>query len=126
MSCCENTVESTQSNAAKEPLNNAMKECDSGQRPGLSSEEQQRIKALERDVPAPRQGNEILRMASAFFAKIDIPKRRMISNTRVWPPSPDSNKTPCCLRVIQRIPLGVAAARARGYAPSHRRTLSRR
>ena len=50
-------------------------ECDTGQRPGLSSEERQRIKALEREVRELRQANEILRKASAFFAQAERDRR---------------------------------------------------
>ena len=43
-------------------------ETDTGQRDGVTSAEQQRIKALEREVKELRKANEILRLASAFFA----------------------------------------------------------
>ncbi|MBN8727243.1 MAG: IS3 family transposase [Xanthomonadales bacterium] len=42
-------------------------ERDRGLRPGATSEEQARIKALEREVRELRQVNEILRKASAYF-----------------------------------------------------------
>ncbi|MBC5781305.1 IS3 family transposase [Ramlibacter sp. USB13] len=42
-------------------------ETNTGQRPGLSTQEQQRIKDLEREVRELRQANEILRKASAYF-----------------------------------------------------------
>src|SRR5438105_15886241 len=44
-------------------------EVDDGARPGLSSAEQQRIKELEREVRELRRANEILKAASAFFAR---------------------------------------------------------
>jgi transposase len=43
-------------------------ETDDGQRPGLTSEERQRLKQLEREVRELRRANEILKSASAFFA----------------------------------------------------------
>ena len=43
-------------------------EVDGGQRPGVTSSEQQRIAELEREVRELRRANEILRTASAFFA----------------------------------------------------------
>jgi transposase len=43
-------------------------ERDAGERPGLTSAEQDRIKALEREVRELRQANEILKKASAYFA----------------------------------------------------------
>ncbi|MEO6210073.1 MAG: IS3 family transposase [Gemmatimonadaceae bacterium] len=41
---------------------------DAGQRPGLTTEEQQRLKHLERENRERRRANEILRKASAYFA----------------------------------------------------------
>ncbi|MHB1644480.1 MAG: IS3 family transposase [Acidithiobacillus sp.] len=43
-------------------------EIDAGARPGLSTTEAQRIKDLEREVKELRRANEILKLASAFFA----------------------------------------------------------
>lgn len=53
-------------------------ECDSGARPGLTSEDRERIRALERENRELRQANEILRKASAYFAQaeLDRPFRR--------------------------------------------------
>jgi len=53
-------------------------ERDQGKRPGLTTDEQERIKALEREVRELRQANEILRKASAYFAQaeLDRPFRR--------------------------------------------------
>jgi transposase len=44
-------------------------EIDAGQRPGLSNEERQRLKELERENRELRRANEILKAASAFFAR---------------------------------------------------------
>jgi len=44
-------------------------ERDAGQRPGLMTDDRERIKALEREVRELRQANEILRKASAYFAQ---------------------------------------------------------
>jgi transposase-like protein len=44
-------------------------ERDQGLRAGPTSAEQERIKALEREVRRLRQTNEILRKASAYFAQ---------------------------------------------------------
>ena len=43
-------------------------EVDAGLRPGVSSEQAERIKALEAENRELRRANEILRKASAFFA----------------------------------------------------------
>ena len=50
-------------------------ERDAGQRPGLSSEERERLKALERENRELRRANEILRKASAFFAQAELDRR---------------------------------------------------
>jgi transposase len=44
-------------------------EVDGGRRPGLPTAEQQRITELEREVRELRRANEILKAASAFFAR---------------------------------------------------------
>ena len=47
-------------------------ERDSGQREGLTTAEAERIKALEREVRELRKANEILKLASAFFAQAEL------------------------------------------------------
>ena len=44
-------------------------------RGGESSEERERIKALEREVKELRRANEILKLASAFFAQAELDRR---------------------------------------------------
>jgi transposase len=41
----------------------------------LKGAEQQRIKALEREVKELRKANEILKLASAFFAQAELDRR---------------------------------------------------
>ena len=50
-------------------------EIDSGQREGLTTEERERIKALEREVKELRRANEILKIASAFFAQAELDRQ---------------------------------------------------
>jgi len=50
-------------------------ERDAGRRPGLTTEERQRLKDLEREVRELRRANEILRKASAFFAQAELDRR---------------------------------------------------
>ena len=50
-------------------------QVDSGQRGGLTSEEQARIKDLERENRELRRANEILRKASAYFAQAELDRR---------------------------------------------------
>ncbi len=47
-------------------------ERDCGERPGLTSDELARLKALERENRELRQANEILRKASAYFAQAEL------------------------------------------------------
>ena len=53
-------------------------ERDEGRRDGLTTDERERLRALEREVRELRQTNEILRKASAFFAQaeLDRPSRK--------------------------------------------------
>jgi transposase len=44
-------------------------ETDAGARPGVSSAESERVRALEREVRELRRANEILKAASIFFAR---------------------------------------------------------
>lgn len=50
-------------------------ETDTGQRACLSTQEQQRIKDLERENRELRQANGILRKASAYFAQAELDRR---------------------------------------------------
>lgn len=50
-------------------------ERDAGLRPGPTSGEQQRIKELEREVRELRKTNEILKLASAYFAKAEFDRQ---------------------------------------------------
>jgi transposase len=44
-------------------------EIDGGQRPGITTDDKQRISELEREVRELRRANEILKAASAYFAR---------------------------------------------------------
>jgi transposase len=44
-------------------------EVDAGQRPGLTTDERARLRELERENRELRRANEILKAASAFFAR---------------------------------------------------------
>ncbi len=50
-------------------------EIDAGQRSGMSTAEAQRIKELEREVKELQRANEILKLASAFFAQAELDRR---------------------------------------------------
>jgi transposase-like protein len=50
-------------------------ERDQGRRAGVTSDERERLKALERENAELRRANEILRKASAFFAQAELDRR---------------------------------------------------
>jgi len=50
-------------------------ERDQGLRAGLTTDERERMKALERENRELRQANEILRKASAYFAQAELDRR---------------------------------------------------
>jgi len=55
-------------------------QTDSGERPGVSTSEARRVKELERKVKELRRANEILKLASAFFAQAELDRRLKVSN----------------------------------------------
>ena len=50
-------------------------ERDTGRRPGLTTDERQRLKELERENFELRRANEILKKASAYFAQAELDRR---------------------------------------------------
>jgi len=50
-------------------------ERDAGKRSGLTTDERERLKQLEREVSELRRANEILKKASAFFAQAELDRR---------------------------------------------------
>ena len=50
-------------------------EIDTGMREGVTTSEAQRIKELERENKELRRANEILKVASAFFAQAELDRR---------------------------------------------------
>ena len=50
-------------------------EIDTGARDGISTSELQRLKELERENKELRKANEILKLASAFFAQAELDRR---------------------------------------------------
>ena len=50
-------------------------ERDQGERPGLTTEERERLKQAEREIRELRRANEILRKASAYFAQAELDRR---------------------------------------------------
>jgi transposase len=50
-------------------------ERDSGARAGMTGDERERLKVLERENRELRRANEILRKASAWFAQAELDRR---------------------------------------------------
>jgi len=50
-------------------------QVDAGARQGVTTAERERIKDLEREVKELRRANEILKLASAFFAQAELDRR---------------------------------------------------
>ena len=50
-------------------------ERDQGRRPGLTTDEKARLKDLERENRELKRANEILRLASAYFAKAELDRQ---------------------------------------------------
>lgn len=50
-------------------------EVDAGLREGVTTAEVKRVKELEREVKELRRANEILKLASAFFAQAELDRR---------------------------------------------------
>lgn len=62
---------------AGETLRNWVRQAerDRGKRAGLTSDERERLKQLERENRELKRANEILRKASAFFAQAELDRR---------------------------------------------------
>jgi transposase len=62
---------------APETLRNWVRraERDAGKRPGLTTDERQRLKEQEREIRELRRANEILKKASAYFAQAELDRR---------------------------------------------------
>jgi transposase-like protein len=74
-------------------------EVDSGVRQGVTSGEVQRMKEPEREVKELRRANEILKLASAFFAQAELDRRLKscgISSTSTEPRSGSSRSARSC------------------------------
>src|SRR5580704_9099709 len=75
--CAALTSIASKIGCSAEPLRHwvRQRERDEGRRPGLTTDEQQRLKALERENRELRRANEILRKASAYFAAAELDRR---------------------------------------------------
>jgi transposase len=48
------------------------KQVDLGERDGVTTDERERLNALEREIKQSRRANEILKVRSAFFAQAEL------------------------------------------------------
>lgn len=74
-------------------------EIDTGVREGVTTADAQRMKELERENKELRRANEILKLASAFFAQSELDRKlksRGTSSTRIEPRSGSSRSARCC------------------------------
>ena len=98
-------------------------EIDGGARDGMTREERDRIKALERENRELRQANEILRKASAYFAQaeLDRPFRRRSRSSMIIALSTGSSRSAGFCRSPRRriTPISPPVVTPRG--PAHGR-----
>ena len=59
-------------------------QVDTGVRDGITTSEREQMKALEREVKELRKANEILKLASAFFAQAELGRSRLIFQETVF------------------------------------------
>ena len=86
-------------------------ERDRGLDAGLSTEERERLKALEREVRDElRQANEILRKASAYFAQAELDRRSKPSSA----PSTPITLMPLAMPIRRKRRLGHGATSSCG------------
>src|SRR5487761_1007435 len=73
-------------------------EIDNGQRPGVTTKDQQRIAELEKENRELRRANEILKAASAFFARELDPRlpKKWVSSTNTGKGSGSSRSATRC------------------------------
>ncbi|WP_208279910.1 IS3 family transposase [Massilia oculi] len=92
-------------------------EADTGQRPGVTTAEQERMKALERENRELRKANEILRLASGFFRSGGARPPLQVVRAFIDEHRHDYGVEPIC-RVMQIAPSGYWRHAARTRNPT--------
>ena len=71
------TIQSIGGGCSTEALRRCVRQAerDRGRRPGLTTEERERLRVLVRENRELKRANEILRKASAFFAQAELDRR---------------------------------------------------
>jgi transposase-like protein len=93
-------------------------ERDQGRRPGLTTEERQRLKQLERENFELRRANEILKKAAAFFAQAELDAER--NDDAVHRHAPGRIRGRADLRCAVDCPVLYYERRARRHNPERR------
>ena len=77
---------------------------DAGAREGVTTAEAQRVKELERENRELRRANEILKLASAFFAQAELDRRLKCCTGSLTStvPSTGSSRSALCCRLPRR------------------------
>ncbi|WP_455380749.1 IS3 family transposase [Acidihalobacter prosperus] len=100
-------------------------EVDTGSRPGTTTAEAQRIKALEREVKELRRANDILRTASGFFRPGGARPQTEVLNAYIDEHRDSYGVEPIC-KVLQVAPSAYRRHAARQRNPELRSTRARR
>ena len=98
-------------------------ERDAGQAAGLTTDERERLKELERENRELRRANEILRKASAYFAQAELDRRREVMVAFIDDHRDEFGVEPICAAAADR---PVDVLRAQGAASAIRHALPAR
>ncbi len=107
-------------------------QVDHGERDGVTTDERERLKALEREVKELRRANEILKVASAFFAQSELDlrfKSRRPSSISIATPSGSSRSARSCglpRRATDAMPRSFVIRRDALFAQSEMNVCGRR
>ena len=100
-------------------------EIETGMRDGVTSAEWERVKALEREVKELRKANEILKLASTFFAQAELDRRFQVLRAFIDAHRDVCGVEPIC-EVLQIAPSGYWRYAAQQRNPELRRARAKR
>jgi len=107
-------------------------QVDHDERDGATADERERLKALEREVEELRRANEILKVASAFFAQAELDRgfnSRRPSSISIATPSVSSRSARSCglpRRATDAMPRSFVIRRGARFAQSARNVCGQR
>ena len=96
-------------------------EVDAGTREGVTTAEAQRVKELEREVKELRRANEILKLASAFFAQAELDWQAPCADSSLegfYRPAAQCFRGRAALQGLADCPVSVLAPRRAGARAS--------